>query len=495
MSLISQFRIRQCTTVKDKEPLLYREENEIAKGSSLAKRKKDDSRRMEEEEEKKMKEHENFLFSYLYSPTKFDKEDDEIKGVETREPAWVDDQDKSILVDIANCNRLRKLRTQEYEKVISGSEYESRSRALFIKLNPGVEWAQLGALADEIDTDILTSNEDIVVKSKSKLLPPILDYSRVEDVDPKEDPFEGPINSVQFHRNGQTLLAAGFDNKLRFFQIDGNRNTEIKMTNTYFKNFPIRKAAFVPDGSQVIISARRKFFYTYDMAKDKKYQIGPLVGRDEKSLEMFEISPDSKTIAFLGNEGHILLVSVKTKELIGTPLKMNGSVRSVAFADDGRQLVSSGGDGHIYHWDLRRMRCFHKEVDEGCITGSSLGTSPNGSLLAAGSTSGIVNVYNQSEFLGGKRKPLKTIENLTTKVDFVKFNHDAQILAICSSMQKNSLKLVHVPSFSVFSNWPQNNGTLHNPRCLDFSPAGGFMAVGNAAGKIFLYRLRHYQRA
>ncbi|KAF3965161.1 hypothetical protein CMV_010632 [Castanea mollissima] len=218
-----------------------------------------------------------------------------------------------------------------------------------------------------------------------------------------------------------------------------------------------------------------------------------LVG-GEKLGSVFEVSTDSSTIAFVGNEGYILLVSTKTKELIGT-LKMNGTARSLAFADDGQQLLSSGGDGQVYHWDLRKRVCFHKAVDAGCINGTSLSTSPNGKLFAAGSDSGIVNVYNREEFLGGKRKPIKTIENLTTKVDFLKFNNDAQILAISSSMKKNSLKLIHVPSFTVFSNWPPLKKSLQYPLCLDFSPGGGFMAMGNAGGKVLLHKQHHYNHA
>ncbi|KAK9177964.1 hypothetical protein WN943_027154 [Citrus x changshan-huyou] len=59
-------------------------------------------------------------------------------------------------------------------------------------------------------------------------------------------------------------------------------------------------------------------------------------------------------------------------------------------------------------------------------------------------------------------------------------------------MKKNSLKLIHVPSYNVFSNWPPPNRNLQYPRCLDFGPGGGFMAVGNAAGKVLLYKLHHY---
>ena len=211
-------------------------------------------------------------------------------------------------------------------------------------------------------------------------------------------------------------------------------------------------------------------------------------------MEVFEVSPDSSTIAFVGNEGYILLVSTKTKELIWT-LKMNGTARSLAFAEDGQQLLSSGGDCQVYHWGLRTRACFGKAVDAGCVNSTSLSTSPNGKLFAAGSDSGIVNVYNREECLGGKRKPMKTIENLTTKVDSLKFNNDAQILAISSSVKKNSLKLIHVPSFTVFSNWPPLKKSLQYPLCLDFSPGGSFMAMGNAGGKVLLYKLHHYNHA
>ncbi|KGN61987.1 U3 small nucleolar RNA-associated protein 18 homolog [Cucumis sativus] len=501
-------------------------------------------------EQKEMMKLENFLFGSLYSPVEFGK-DEEQNGFNSeektpalyimdrsadhslsayeddyglldestnkeehqqRKPVWVDEEEEKATVNITNVSRLRKLRKEEHENSISGSEYVSRLRAQHAKINPGTEWAQLDAQSrgdddlssddenavalaggyDNVDSidDILRTSEKLVVKSGGKLMPGLLGYSRLVDAN-AEEPSNGPINSVQFHRNSQLLLATGLDRKLRFFQIDGKRNTKIQ--SIFLEDCPIRKASFLPDGSQVIIAGRRKFFYSLDLVKAKVDKIGPLVGREEKSLEAFEISPDSSTIAFMGNEGYILLVSTKTKELIGT-LKMNGTVRSLAFADDGRQLLSSGGDGQIYHWDLRTRTCIHKAVDEGCINGTALCTSPNG-LFAAGSNSGIVNIYNRQEFLGGKKKPLKAIENLTTKVDFLKFNHDAQILAICSRMKQSSLKLIHIPSFTIFSNWPPPKKNLQYPSCLDFSPEGGYMAVGNAAGKVLLYKLHHYHHA
>lgn len=556
MSLISQHvlpkeRTNKSIMLSTEDTLLINATEEIETKSILdsdglrtkkrKKGRKEQENQKEIEQGEEMKKLENFLFGSLYSSVEFGKDDEEEVRKTTMEtdsaffftdrsadttlsaykedeesieesideeedkqgkPVWVDEEEEKTSVNIASVNRLRKLRKEEDESVISGSEYVSRLRAHHIKLNPGTEWAHLGSQpkvyyssdyesdVEELD-DILRTNEDLVVKSDRKLLPGLLEYSRLVDAN-AEDPSNGPINSVQFHKNAQLLLSAGLDRRLRFFQIDGKRNTKIQ--SIFLEDCPIRKASFLPDGSQVIISGRRKFFYSLDLVKAKVNKIGPLTGREEKSLEYFEVSPDSNTIAFTGNEGYILLVSSTTKQLIGT-LKMNGTVRSLSFAANGHHLLSFGGDGHIYHWDLRTRACFHKAIDDGCVNGTTLSTSPNGTLFAAGSDSGVVNVYNREAFLGGKRKPIKTIENLTTKVDFLKFNNDAQILAIGSGMKKNSLKLIHIPSFTVFSNWPPPNRTLHYPRSLDFSPGGGFMAFGNAAGKVLLYKLHHYQHA
>lgn len=472
-------------------------------------------RRKMEEDHVEMKMLETLLFGSLYNPATFDDgstlfhvnrsavtlthtpdyddDDDDInqsEGVRKGEAAWEDEEEKEINVNIATVNRLRKLRREENERSISGSEYIARLRAHHAKLNPGTAWARFDSLND--DNDILRTNEDLVVESGgNKLCSGILEYTQLDNAN-VNDRSDAPINSVHFHQNAQLLLTAGSDKRLKFFHIDGTRNAKIQ--SIFFEDYPIHKASFLPNGSQVIVSGRRNYFHSFDLEKANFDRIGPLIGREEKSLENFEVSQDSKTIAFVGNGGYILLVSTKTKELTGT-LKMNGSVRSLAFSDDGKKLLSSGGDGEVYVWDLRTMKCLYKGVDEGSTCGTSLCSSLDGALFASGTERGIVNVYKTCEFVGGKRKPVKTVENLTSQIGFMKFNHDAQILAIGSAMKENSVRLVHVPSLTVFSNWPPMGRNVRNPRCLDFSPGSGYMALGNAVGEVLLYQLKHYEKA
>lgn len=119
------------------------------------------------------------------------------------------------------------------------------------------------------------------------------------------------------------------------------------------------------------------------------------------------------------------------------------------------------------------------------------------SLYRDRSSTGIVNLYEPSSMVresGAERKALKAIGNLTTQVTTIKFNHDSQLVALASATNKDQLKLVHLPSATVFSNWPTQQTPLHHVTAVDFSRGSEWLAVGNKRGKVLLYSLKHYTR-
>ena len=113
-------------------------------------------------------------------------------------------------------------------------------------------------------------------------------------------------------------------------------------------SMPIACASFLGrSGSEVVLSGRRPFFYAYDVVSGSIRKVPSIVGRAERSLEKFVASPDGRYIAFVGNDGYVILVDGKTKQWVGD-LKMNGSVRAVTFTDDGEYVLGSGSDGDVY---------------------------------------------------------------------------------------------------------------------------------------------------
>jgi U3 small nucleolar RNA-associated protein 18 len=73
------------------------------------------------------------------------------------------------------------------------------------------------------------------------------------------------------------------------------------------------------------------------------------------------------------------------------------------------------------------------------------------------------------------------------------------------SQKQNQLKLIHVPSCTVFTNWPTQQTPFQKVECMAFSGAqgsgatgrggGGYFAVGNNTGKVLLYQLAHFGSA
>ena len=110
---------------------------------------------------------------------------------------------------------------------------------------------------------------------------------------------------------------------------------------------PIYSASFLGDSGNVVVSGRRPFFYMYDAVAGKVDFVPRINGRDERSWEKHVVSPDGKLIAFLGNDGYIVLVDAHSKHWIAN-LKMNGSVRAVSFTPDAKYIMASGSDGDVY---------------------------------------------------------------------------------------------------------------------------------------------------
>lgn len=349
------------------------------------------------------------------------------------------------------------------------------------------------------EPEFLKTSEKLIINDPHVLRTTHLHITRMKDANIQER-SKAVIQSVEFHNNGQLLYTAGLDKTLRLFQIDGVRNPKVQ--SIFFPDLPIVCAHFNAQGSEIICSGRRQFFYVYDVVQGSVIKVPNIKGRSEKSLESFSVSPDNKHISFVGNSGNIILVSQATKQWIGN-MKINGIATACKFSPSGQELFVTGSDGIVYIWDVRMRACLAQHVDDGCLNARAISVSSNGKYYATGADSGVVNMYS-SEGISSLTpnmltstiplyKPLKSFMNLTTPADQILFNHDTQLLAIASSKKKDSLKMVHIPSWTVYQNWPSNKQSLGIVSSMAFSPNSGYFAIGNDQGDVLLHRLNHFQ--
>ncbi|KAL1916838.1 uncharacterized protein VTP21DRAFT_5542 [Calcarisporiella thermophila] len=432
-----------------------------------------------------------------------------------RKPAWHDSDDENLRISIASDKKLRKLRENEEEDVISGLEYEQRLRHQFSKIYPVPNWAVLSRkkqqndensdysdeerehsgdeeTAEDEDVRLFQQSHGLLSKRKPKTLPAgEIEVTRMKNANQMAY-SQSVVTSLSFHPSGQVLMTSGLDKTLRLFQIDGKINPKIQ--SVYFKDMPIHKAAFTPSGTEIIATGRRKYFYIFDVEAGRVERSHGLYGREEKSLERFSLSPCGRYIAFYGRDGTVVLACQRTKQWIGN-LKMNAALSGLDWRSDGEELYSVSQEAEVYRWDLKTMKCEQRWWDMGGYRPSCLALSRNDRNLAIGSKSGIVNVYDKNSLGSSHPKALKSIMNLTTRIHDLKFNHDGQILGMASRARKDQFRLVHLPSLTVFSNWPTSGTPLSYVNCFEFSPNSGYLGIGNDKGRVLLYRLRHYPSA
>ncbi|KGL78968.1 U3 small nucleolar RNA-associated protein 18, partial [Tinamus guttatus] len=414
-----------------------------------------------------------------------------------KKPAWVDDEDEAEeMIDMTHRYK-RDMMKGDAEKILSKEKLKRRLQEEFQRAMGGVPaWAdrenkkKTKRTASDRDSD---EDDDLLCRtgnfiSSSESLPKGTIQVKVCLPANQERLSGGKLSTVQFHPSAQVILTAGLDRCVSLFQVDGIKNPKIQ--SIYLESFPIHKACFSADGEQVIATGtHHKMFYVYDMMGGSIIPVHQVRGMEERFVRDFEVSPDGSLMLLTGTSGYLHLLSMKTKELIST-MKANGRCTASAFTPDSSKIYTYSKEGEVFIWDVKSRKCLHRFEDEGSLGGKCIAVSRNNQYVACGSSSGVVNLYTTDVCLREKNaKPVKAIMNLVTAATSVTFNPTTEILAVASKGTDEAVKLVHIPSYTVFSNFPMfRRKIIYLTQSMDFSPRSGFFSIANNKGRALLYR-------
>lgn len=435
--------------------------------------------------------------------------DDEAADV----PAWEDSDDDRLAISLAGNSRLRKLRVNEDEDIVNGREYTKRLRRQFERLNPAPEWAQpssrsakrrrrssAGSASSLSSNDMDVDESDLSTLPLARLLqdagalsrtptstkhpklrPEVLDIQQTRSI-PTVQPSS--ITSLSFHPEYPVLLSSGPASTLYLHHIApaAHPTPNPLLTSVHIRNTPLHTSAFQsPQGDRIFFSGRRRYFHTWDLPSGLIQKVTRVYGQNEeqRSMERFNLSPCGRYMAVVGSSkkggGIVNILDANTTQWIAA-LRIEGvnGVADFAWWSNGEGITVVGKGGEVGEWSLESRSYVARWTDDGYSpTVLTLG-GPNGpkSLggdrwVVIGSQSGIINIYDRRNFVSGNEisiperpQPKRAFDQFTKPTSNLEISSDGQLLAFSSKWKKDALRLVHLPSCTVYRNWPTDKTPL-----------------------------------
>lgn len=472
-------------------------------------------------------------------------------------PAWYDSDDERLTVSLSGVKQLRKLRETEQDDLVNGTEYTRRLRQQYLRLNPLPSWAKVStadrkskrrrrssaassASETSAESDASSGEEDDLDPSalplekflrdasllngegrnkRRKLRPEVISIQRTRDI---PDTHKGPVESLCFHPQHPVLLSSSTSSILYLHHINSTAHPtpHPQLTSVQVKSLPVRRSAFLqPHGEEIIFAGRRRFFYSWNISSGLVKRVTKVQGHqhEQKTMERFRLAPDGRHMALIATSrkggGMLNIISVRSMQWVAQArLDSRGGIADFSWWRDGEGITILGRDGQVAEWSLATRRTLGLWRDEGSIGGTVMALGGKGGpdglgedrWVAMGSTSGVVNIYDRNTLIAKTAddgaidlkalpEPTRRCEQLTIPITTISFSHDGQLLAFASMHKKDALKLVHLPSCTVYRNWPTQQTPLGRITAIAFGKskeADLVMAVGNDIGKTRLWEIR-----
>lgn len=381
------------------------------------------------------------------------------KKFKNKHPAWSDPNDKK----------------KSHAEIAKPTEDEDQPQ-------PGEDGS-----SDDDDFDMYAND---VRSKKFTLETKVLRYKHLLDIN-NDRSFTGGVQQVQFNPKSKMALVALRSGQVDLFEIDGERNRYIQNIKLPRTKEPF--CSFKPDGNSIVIcsGSYKGTFFTYDMISGEVKSYFAKVGLDSKIVTDFAIHGDYMACRKEGSQ-EINVLSSKTYENTFS-VKLNEPAIAIQFKGTNEMYVA-GENAHVYVWDLRKTSlCKHKFQDDGSVHSASLAVSESSNLLSVGSDSGTVNSYELDQCMLSKFPlPVRTYSNLKTKVDILRYNASGELLLMASREDNNAFRLVHSHSGIVYKNFPVPGKKYGHLLSGDFSPLGGYLALGCSSGRAHLCRIPYY---
>ncbi|MBV8507656.1 MAG: hypothetical protein JOZ11_17860 [Alphaproteobacteria bacterium] len=148
-------------------------------------------------------------------------------------------------------------------------------------------------------------------------------------------------NGVAFTADGKSLVSAGYDATVRIWPLSGQGAPLVATLPT-----PLNTVAVAPDDEIAAAGADGQIYFLSPEGR----RFGA-VEASSSPITSLAITADGARIAAASTSGSLAIIDRKTRSLAHHLVESGLPIWAVAFAPDGRTLLSGGGERVIRRWD------------------------------------------------------------------------------------------------------------------------------------------------
>jgi U3 small nucleolar RNA-associated protein 18 len=417
------------------------------------------------------------LEQIVFGPARFESEEPEqFHPPPSKPPAWIDPDD---LVESITP------RLSDLPPGVTPEALQTAADRLSARYAQTVEvidtsWADMTAGAPAT-----VDASDIFSGSTTHIPPNSLAIARVSDL-MKPQTARAGVLAILFHPSKCEAAVLDGKNSIHVVSVTGKVN-RVQYSIPFVERKHSLAASWSIDGDRLFVGGQGGIFQTID-TRLQSAQVSHLL--DERgTITCIACSPNNDVLAMVvGMKMHF--VSAGNLQLLRT-VSASDELQCGCFTDDGSYFIAAGRVGRGLVFDMETFGPINRFQDQGMQGIHAIDASHG--LVAFGTESGVLEVFELSALREKYPRPLFTKLNLTTIVDTVKFNHTGELIAFGSSGKKDAFRVLHVRSKSVFSNWPTQNTPISFLRAVAFDSTSQFLAVGNDKGAVTLWELAFYR--
>ncbi|MFK8183956.1 MAG: caspase family protein [Phormidesmis sp.] len=195
---------------------------------------------------------------------------------------------------------------------------------------------------------------------------------------------EDRVTAVQFNSDRAQLLSGGADGTLRLWSIE----TENSLKDWVAHEEEVSAIAWHPKNQRMASGARDGAISIWDTQDNLQQTLPP----HSEMISALAFSPDGQQLVTASVDKTIKVWQVRSGKLLHTLTGHQEAVTDIAFADNGRVLLSSGGDLKLWNVGTGELL----QTVEGVMTAEaeSLALSADGQWLASSSVNGGTRLHS-----------------------------------------------------------------------------------------------------